>query len=79
MGNDDVKSDVFVFDTDKEIIKKVAKGGIFNFTTKSNASVAVQENKVVSLVTGRDDLKPHLIEFSMLSENLSAIDLPLDD
>ena len=62
---DDMRNDVLVFDTDKLMIKKVAKGGIFNFISKGKASASASDNKVVSLVKSCYDQKPHLIEFSM--------------
>ena len=62
---DDMRNDVLVFDTDEFVIKKVAKGGIFNFASKGRASAFVSDNKVVSLVKNCYDWKPHLIEFSI--------------
>ena len=60
-----MRNDVLVFDTDEFVIKKVAKGGIFNFASKGRASAFVSDNKVVSLVKNCYDWKPHLIEFSI--------------
>ena len=52
--NDRLTNEVFVFNTENDQVKKVAKGGGSGlvFRSVNNTSVAVSENRVVAFVTG---------------------------
>ena len=66
MGGSMINDGLLVFNTDSERIEKVAKEKFPDFTPDSFANAAVQENKVVSLVTGGDK-KPRLIEYAKIN------------
>ena len=53
-----------MLDTDSDIVFKEEYGGKLKFESNGNACAAVEENKVVALVTG-DDWKTHLVEYTL--------------
>ena len=64
-GNDgNHTNDVFMLDTKRDLVKKVAKGGQIMFSLNNNACVQIGEGKVAALVYGANDEQPHLIEYA---------------